>query len=78
MVDPENYDLKTDDGKVETYVYDRMTYDSDGNVVKEMDAKGYLSGADDNSRCGTLYSYNLTGWLVEKKVPLKKENVGYL
>jgi hypothetical protein len=38
-----------------------MTYDSDGNVVKEMDAKGYLSGADDNSRYGTLYSYNLAG-----------------
>jgi len=62
--------VKDTDGNI----IQRMLYDADGNVVKEMDAEGYLSGTDDNSRYGTLYSYNLAGWLIEKKVPLKKEN----
>jgi RHS repeat-associated protein len=62
--------VKDTDGNI----IQRMLYDADGNVVKEMDAEGYLSGTDDNSRYGTLYSYNLSGWLMEEKVPLKKEN----
>ena len=61
--------IKDTDGNI----IQRMLYDIDGNVVKEMDAEGYLSGADDNSRYGTLYKYNLAGWLMEKKVPLKKD-----
>jgi len=62
--------IKDTDGNV----IQRLSYDSDGRIVKEMDAGAYLSGADDDSRYGTLYSYNLAGWLVEKKEPLKKEN----
>ena len=52
----------------------KFLYDDDGRVVKEMDAGGYLSGTDDNSRYATLYSYDLAGNLIQKKEPLKKEN----
>lgn len=62
--------IKDTDGNI----VQRILYDADGNVVKEMDARGYLSGNDDSSRYGTLCSYNLAGWLMEKKVPLKEEN----
>ncbi len=62
--------IKDTDGNI----IQRMLYDSDGNIVKEMDAKGYLSGTNDSGRYGTLYSYNLAGWLTEERVPLKIEN----
>ncbi|MFT4143588.1 MAG: S8 family serine peptidase [Mobilitalea sp.] len=52
----------------------RLLYDTDGKLIKEIDAEGYLSGSNDGARYGTLYSYNLAGWLVDKKVPLKIEN----
>ncbi|MCG8502295.1 MAG: DUF6531 domain-containing protein, partial [Firmicutes bacterium] len=55
-------------------VVQKLIYDADGRVIKEIDAKGYLSGQDDNSRYGTLYKYNLAGWLLEKREPMKKEN----
>lgn len=54
-------------------VIKRLVYDQNGRVIKEIDAKGYLSGQDDSSRYGTVYSYNLAGWLVEKRSPVKKE-----
>ncbi|KAB3527512.1 RHS repeat-associated core domain-containing protein [Alkaliphilus serpentinus] len=54
-------------------VIERYVYDKDGRVVKSIDAHGYLSGTSDNDRYGTLYSYNLTGWLLEKRVPVKAE-----
>lgn len=52
----------------------RFVYDSGGRVIKEIDAKGYLSGANDSSRYGTIYKYNLIGWLKEKREPLKDES----
>lgn len=55
-------------------VIKRLVYDRDGRIIKEMDAKGYLSGQDDSSRYGTVYRYNLAGWLVEKRSPVKKED----
>lgn len=54
-------------------VVKRIIYDSDGRVIKAIDAKGYLSGLDDSTRYGTLYKYNLAGWLLEKRVPVKIE-----
>lgn len=62
--------IKDTDGNI----IQRTLYDVDGNVVKVINAEGYLSGTDDNNRYGTLNKYNLAGWLVEKRVPLKKEN----
>ncbi len=55
-------------------VIKRLVYDANSNVVKEIDAKGYQSGSTDETRYGTLYKYNLAGWLLEKRVPLKIEN----
>ena len=57
------------DGKVQK----RFIYNSKGHIVKEIDAKGYFMGADDDSRIGTLYTYNLLGWLLEERVPVKEE-----
>ncbi|NDI36496.1 polymorphic toxin-type HINT domain-containing protein [Chengkuizengella sediminis] len=54
-------------------VIKRYVYDKNNFVTKIIDAKGYLSGNDDSSRYGTLYTYNLTGWLLEQRVPLKQE-----
>lgn len=54
-------------------VINRYVYDVDGRIIKEIDAGGYLSGTNDAARYGTLYKYNLAGWLLEKRVPLKDE-----
>ncbi|MFZ5968694.1 MAG: RHS repeat-associated core domain-containing protein [Bacillota bacterium] len=40
-------------------------YDENGNVIKQIDAKGYLSGGDDDQRYGTLYTYDLANRLVK-------------
>ena len=50
----------------------RYVYDLCGNIVKEMDAAGYLAGTDDENRIGTLYTYNTVGWLVAKREPVKE------
>jgi len=42
--------------------------------VKEIDAKGYSSADNDEERWGTIYKYNLSGWLVEKRTPLQQKN----
>ncbi|WP_202707342.1 DUF6531 domain-containing protein, partial [Sporosalibacterium faouarense] len=55
-------------------VIKKLVYDEDGNIIKEIDGKGYMSGSDDDSRYGTLYKYNLAGWLLEKRIPVKKES----
>ena len=52
----------------------RQVYDPDNRVIKEIDGIGYLSGSDDATRYGTIYKYNLAGWLIEKRVPAKMEN----
>ena len=55
-------------------VTSRLVYDADNRVVKAIDAKGYLSGTNDSSRYGTENKYNLAGWLLEKRAPVKLEN----
>ncbi|MFS1514767.1 polymorphic toxin-type HINT domain-containing protein [Chengkuizengella sp. SCS-71B] len=54
-------------------VIKRYVYDENNFVTKIIDVKGYLSGNDDSFRYGTLYTYNLTGWLLEQRVPLKQD-----
>ena len=39
-------------------------YDENGNNVKAIDAKGYLTGSDDASRYGIQYLYDLANRLV--------------
>lgn len=39
-------------------------YDVNGNIIKKIDAKGYLSGSDDTARYGTEYTYDLANRLV--------------
>ena len=50
--------------------YDRVVskkvYDAIGNVLKEIDALGYLASDDDASRYGTLYTYDLANRLIER------------
>lgn len=55
-------------------VVKKFVYNSDNKVIKEIDAKGYLNEIDDVIRYGIEKKYNLAGWLIEKKVPLKIEN----
>ncbi|WP_105616994.1 RHS repeat-associated core domain-containing protein [Vallitalea okinawensis] len=51
----------------------RYVYDEVGRVIKVMDADGIASASSDTSRYGTIYQYNLAGWLVERREPSKKE-----
>ncbi|MDT8718752.1 RHS repeat protein, partial [Clostridium sp. 19966] len=46
-------------------VIEKNIYDENGNIIKKIDAKGYLSGNDDNSRYGTLYKYDLANRLTK-------------
>lgn len=55
-------------------VIKKYVYDSRGRVIKEIDAQGYLSGQNDNERYGIVNKYNLAGWLIEKREPLKEED----
>jgi len=55
-------------------VIKKYIYDEDGRIVKEIDAKGYSSADNDEERWGTIYKYNLAGWLVEKRTPLQQKN----
>ena len=36
----------------------KLLYDANGNVIKQIDANGYASGLTDNTRYGTTYTYN--------------------
>ena len=51
-------------------------YDMAGRVVKEIDAKGYLTAENDENRTGKLYTYNKAGWLIEKREPVVEEQDG--
>ena len=42
----------------------KYIYDYNGNVIKKIDGRGYLSSNSDNSRFGTVYTYNMAN-LVE-------------
>ncbi len=52
----------------------RFVYDEEDNIIKDIDAKGYLSGNTDKERYGTLYKYNTAGWMLEKRVPVEEES----
>lgn len=51
-------------------------YDLRGNIVKLIDAAGYLTGDSDEVCVGTLYRYNGAGWLMEKREPVKRSEEG--
>ena len=44
-------------------------YDVNGNVIKKIDAKGYLSASNDAARYGTLYTYDLANRLIQTVDP---------
>ena len=56
-----------------TDAYDKVisckVYDQNGNVVKDIDAKGYKSGSSNETRYGSVYTYNLANLLVSKSTP---------
>jgi YD repeat-containing protein len=55
-------------------VIKKILYNADGRIIKVIDAKGYLYASNDDDRYGTVYKYNLGGWLTETRVPKKEEN----
>ncbi len=58
-------------------VISRNLYDANGNIIKTIDALGYLSGSTDESRYGTEYSYNLANMLIVKSTPEAVEKNTY-
>ncbi|MBC2582943.1 RHS repeat protein, partial [Clostridium sp. DJ247] len=58
----------------ESNVSRRFVYDKAGRIIKEIDAKGYLSSDTDEARYGTLYKYNTAGWMLEKRVPVEEQS----
>lgn len=81
-VSPEYYNEETDDGFGYSYTYDSMNrlssiineegrtektfeYDLHGNMIKEIDVDGNA----------TLFKYDLLGNLIEKRVPVEKDEI---
>jgi len=58
-------------------VISSKVYDANGNIIKEIDAKGYLSADNDEARYGTLYTYNLANLLTTKSTPEAAEKDKY-
>ncbi|EMS70409.1 RHS repeat-associated core domain-containing protein [Ruminiclostridium cellobioparum] len=54
-------------------VISRKVYDANGNIIKEIDAEGYQSAGDDESRYGTIYTYNLANMIVSYSTPEAEE-----
>lgn len=54
----------------------RYVYDLAGNLIKDIDAKGYQSAGTDEERIGTLYRYDLTGNVTEIRKPLEVTGEG--
>jgi RHS repeat-associated protein len=55
-------------------VVKKLVYDANGHIIKEIDAKGYLSGNNDETRYGTVMKYNSAGWLTEQRKPVIRGN----
>ena len=55
----------------------RKVYDANSNVIKEIDAKGYLSGGDDETRYGTVHTYDMGNRLVKTASPEATEENTY-
>lgn len=47
-------------------VVTQNSYDENGNLVKKIDAKGYLSGSSDKERYGVVYSYDMANRLIRQ------------
>lgn len=62
--------VKNTDGNV----VKKLVYDAAGNIIKEIDGKGYISGSSDEARYGTIMKYNLAGWLTEQRTPAQNNN----
>ena len=54
----------------------RYVYDLQGNIVKIINADGYLLGETDEERPGELYRYNRMGWLTEVRKPVNRGEDG--
>jgi YD repeat-containing protein len=50
-------------------VISRKLYDANGNLVKAIEAKGYLAASSDDVRYGTLYAYDLANRLTTVAKP---------
>lgn len=53
-------------------VVSSRVYDAEGRVIKEIDAKGYLSGTSDETRYGTEYFYSPLGFVTKVVNPEAK------
>ncbi len=49
----------------------RYVYDMAGRVIKEIGSKGYDTAECDEDRAGTVYRYNLAGWVTEQRTPVE-------
>ena len=60
----------------ENIVEHRYVYDLAGNMIKDIDAKGYDLGDTDDSRVGTLYTYDLLGRVLAVRKPVTADEGG--
>lgn len=58
-------------------VIEQNIYDENSNLIKKIDAKGYLSGTDNNTRYGIEYIYNINNRLIKTIDPMAKEKNKY-
>ena len=65
-------EIRNPKGEVEK----RIVYDLNGNMVKEITAKGWLSASNDEARIGTLYEYDLLGRLLKLRIPVEITETG--
>ncbi|WP_378127228.1 RHS repeat-associated core domain-containing protein [Cohnella boryungensis] len=50
-------------------IIEENAYDANGNVIKKIDAKGYLSSSNNSARYGWLYTYDLANRLIQTVDP---------
>jgi RHS repeat-associated protein len=67
-----SYDLlNREENVIDAYgvIISRKLYDENGNIIKSIEAKGYLSAASDDAKYGTLYTYDLANRLTSIAKP---------
>ena len=57
---------------MEGAVEHKYVYDLAGNLIKDIDAKGYLQAENDEDRSGILYCYDLTGNVTQIRRPVNQ------
>ncbi|GMQ57591.1 hypothetical protein AN1V17_19860 [Vallitalea sediminicola] len=57
----------------ENRVVQKNVYDAKGKLIQQIDPKGYLSGANDDARYKTEYSYDIGGRLIAITTPELKQ-----